>query len=166
VTIPLEPAAETSTADTSAWHLGSRSGELYAAAALALVGVFFVWQSGSLKFGSIEQPGPGFFPSMLGGALCLLAAAIGLHRLRQSGEDAIAIGHWDVLIAFAALVAVPILFERLGAYATLGSFMAALLILVGRVSPIIAVPAAGVAMVAVWAFFKVLLGMQLPSGVF
>jgi putative tricarboxylic transport membrane protein len=166
VTIPQEPAAAASAADTSAWNFGSRRGELCAAAALALVGLFFLWQSGSLKFGSVDQPGPGFFPSILGGALCVLAAAIGLHRLRQPDEDVIAVGQRDVLIAFAALLAVPILFERLGAYATLGSLMAALLILVGRVSPIIAVPAAGVAMVAIWAFFKVLLGVQLPRGVF
>ena len=158
---------EASTPDASAWSVGSRRGELSAAAALAFVGMFFVWGSTALKFGSIEQPGPGFFPLALGVALSTLAAAIGLDRLRQPPDGGtIAFGHRDVLIAFAALVVLPILFERLGAYATLGLFMAALLVLIGRVSPILAIPTAAAAMLATWAFFSVLLGVRLPSGIF
>jgi hypothetical protein len=161
-----KPTAEASEPDASAWSIGSRSGELCAAAVIILTGLFFVWQSASLKFGGIEQPGPGFFPLLLGGVLCVLAALVALDQLRQQDGERIAIGHRDVAIAFAVLLAVPILFERLGAYATLGSLMAALLILVGRVSAIIAVLAAGAAVVAVWGFFTVLLGVQLPSGMF
>jgi hypothetical protein len=167
VTATPKSPDEASTPDASAWSIGSRRGELSATAALAFVGVFFVWGSTALKFGSVEQPGPGFFPLVLGVALCALVAAIGFERLRQPSDgETIALGHRDVLIAFAALIALPILFERLGAYATLGLFMAALLVLIGRVSPILAVPAAASAMVAVWAFFKVLLGVRLPLGIF
>jgi hypothetical protein len=167
VTATPKSPDEASTPDGSAWSIGSRRGELSATAALAFVGVFFVWGSTALKFGSVEQPGPGFFPLVLGVALCALVAAIGFERLRQPSDgETIALGHRDVLIAFAALIALPILFERLGAYATLGLFMAALLVLIGRVSPILAVPAAAAAMVAVWAFFKVLLGVRLPLGIF
>jgi putative tricarboxylic transport membrane protein len=160
-------AIVTSDRKDSAISLDTRRGELCAAAALVFVGLFFVWQSAALKFGSIEQPGPGFFPLILGLALSALALAIGFDRLRQPPDGGtIALGHRDVLIAFAALVVLPILFERLGAYPTLGLFMAALLVLIGRASPIIAVSAAGAAMVAVWAFFNVLLGVRLPLGIF
>lgn len=158
---------EASTPDAWAWSVGSRHGELSAAAVLICVGMFFVWGSTALKFGSIEQPGPGFFPLVLGVALSALATAIGFGRLRQPRDgEMVAFGHRDVLIAFAALIALPVLFERLGAYATLGLFMAALLVLIGRVSPMLAVPAAAAAMVTVWAFFKVLLGVRLPLGIF
>jgi hypothetical protein len=153
--------------DASAWRVGTRGGEFFAAAVLAIVGLFFLWQSASLSFGSIEQPGPGFFPLVLGVTLSALAAATGVGRLRQPPDgEAIALGHRDVLVAFAALIVLPILFERLGAYATLGLFMAALLVFVGRVSPILAVLATGAAMLAAWAFFGVLLGVRLPPGLF
>jgi hypothetical protein len=167
VTQTPEPFSETSGPDTSSWSIPSRQGELCAAAALLLVGVFFVWQSASLKFGSIEQPGPGFFPLVLGVALSALATAIGFGRLRQPRDgEMVAFGHRDVLIAFAALIALPVLFERLGAYATLGLFMAALLVLIGRVSPALAIAASAAAMLAVWGFFQVLLGVRLPPGFF
>jgi hypothetical protein len=167
VTQTPEPFSETSGPDTSSWSIPSRQGELCAAAALLLVGVFFVWPSASLKFGSIEQPGPGFFPLVLGVALSALATAIGFARLRQPRDgEMVAFGHRDVLIAFAALIALPVLFERLGAYATLGLFMAALLVLIGRVSPALAIAASAAAMLAVWGFFQVLLGVRLPPGFF
>ncbi len=162
-----EPFAEASSPDTSSRSIPSRQGELCAAAALLLVGMFFVWQSASLKFGSIEQPGPGFFPMVLGLVLSALASVIALSRWRQPADgEAITFGHRDVWLAFVALIALPILFERLGASATLGLFMAALLVLIGRVSPLIAIAASAAAMLAVWGFFQVLLGVRLPPGFF
>ena len=162
-----EPFAEALGPDRPSWSIPSRQGELCAAAALLLVGVFFVWQSASLKFGGIEQPGPGFFPMVLGLILSALALVIALSRWRQPANgEAIALGHRDVWLALAALIALPILFERLGAYATLGLFMAGLLVLIGRVSPALAIAASAAAMLAVWGFFQVLLGVRLPPGVF
>ena len=58
----------------------------------------------------------------------------------------------------------PLLIEPLGAYATLGLFGAVLLMLIARVSVVIAGIAAAIAMVACWYFFQVLLGLQLPDG--
>jgi hypothetical protein len=167
VTQTPEPFAEASSQDSSGWSVASRQGELCATAALVLVGIFFVWQSASLKFGTVEQPGPGFFPMILGLTLSALALVIALRLWRQPADgEAIALGHRDVGLAFAALIALPILFERLGALATLGLFMAALLVLIGRVSPLLAIAASAIAMIAVWGFFQVLLGVRLPPGVF
>jgi hypothetical protein len=73
-------------------------------------------------------------------------------------------GHRDVLIALAAMLAVPALFETLGAYLTLGLFCVVLLVGIGRVRVLVAVPAAAVGMVGVWWFFQVLLGLRLPGG--
>jgi hypothetical protein len=96
-----------------------------------------------------------------------LAGAIAADLLRRHATgDAIHLGHRDVAVGIAAMLAVPVLFEILGAYLTLGLFSAALLILIGRVSVMLAAPAAVIGMVGVWCFFKILLGLQLPAGPF
>ena len=145
------------------------------AAALLAAGVFFAWQSALLPFGSLGLPGPGFFPFVLGIALSLVALAIVVRTVREprarsaprgSGPAPVHLGHRDVLVVFAALAGVGFAFERLGAYATLGSFTAALLLIVARTSLWHGVLGAGLGMVAVWAFFRVLLGVQLPGGPF
>jgi hypothetical protein len=84
--------------------------------------------------------------------------------LRGDSRETIALGHRDVLIVLAAMLAVPLLFESLGAYVTLGLFGAALLVLVARSSVVIAGVAAVVGMTACWYFFQVELGLRLPFG--
>ena len=69
-----------------------------------------------------------------------------------------------MVIVFLAMLAVPPLFEPLGAYLTLGLFGAVLLVLVARTGVLVAVAAAAVGMVACWYFFGVALALQLPTG--
>lgn len=163
----------------------ARVGELTAAAALLATGVFFVWQSALLPFGTVGLPGPGFFPFVLGIVLSLFALAIMGRVIRQrqlcarsaprgwgpapvnnDEGEAVSLGHRDTLVVFAALVGVGFAFERLGAYVALGVFTATLLGLVARTPLWHVVFGASLGMVAVWAFFKVLLGVQLPAGPF
>ncbi len=97
----------------------------------------------------------------------MLAVVIGVGDwLQASSQETLELGHRDVLIVFAALLAVPLLFERLGAYATLGLFGAVLLVLIARVSLLVAGLSAIIAMAACWYFFQVALGLQLPTGPF
>ena len=104
---------------------------------------------------------------MLGLVLMGAAAAIGVGLARgPAGGERVELGHRDVLIAVAALLAVPPLFERLGTYLTLGLLCAILLVAIGRVPVLIAIVASALGMCAVWGFFKVLLGLQLPNGPF
>jgi len=143
----------------------ARQGGVAGACALAAVGLVFLWQATLLDFGDIGLPGPGFFPLLLGAVLVGLCVLIGIDRWRQSAEgQAVEIGHRDVLIVFAALLAVPLLFEALGAYITLGFFGAALLVLIARTPVWLAGAAALIGMAACWYFFQVLLGLQLPTG--
>ena len=142
-----------------------RRGGIAVACALAAIGLVFVWQAAQLDLGGFGLPGPGFFPLLMGASLVACATMIGMHLLRDRADgSAVEFGHRDVLIVFAALVAVPLLIEPLGAYATLGLFGAVLLMLIARVSVVIAGIAAAIAMVACWYFFQVLLGLQLPDG--
>jgi len=149
------------------WVVSARRGGLGAAAAILLTGIFFAWQSIYLDFGDVGLPGPGFFPFWLGVILVGCAGVIIIETVRSHEEQPpVALGHRDVLITLAAMVGVPILFESLGTYLTLGLFCVGLLVFIGKVHPLRAVAASAIGMAAVWYFFKVLFGLQLPSGPF
>jgi putative tricarboxylic transport membrane protein len=144
-----------------------RRGGLWTAAVLALVGVLFVWQASQLDLGSVALPGPGFLPFVLGAVLAALAGVIGAEIWRQAANaETVDLGHRDVILVCAAMLAIPPLFEPLGAYVTLGLFGAVLLVVIGRVSLVLAGAAAVIGMAACWYFFQVLLGLQLPTGPF
>jgi hypothetical protein len=147
--------------------ISARRGEMVVAALLAVIGLVFVWQASLLDFGGFDLPGPGFFPLVLGVVVFALSALIAIEGLRGAGEgETVELGHRDVLIVLAAMVAVAALFEPLGAYLSLGLFGAVLLVVIARVSVPLAVLSACIAMAACWYFFQVLLGLQLPIGPF
>ena len=155
-------------AEHGAWArpISNRIGEMVMAAALLGAAAFFVVQSLSLPFGGVGLPGPGFFPFALGCVLALLALAILVRVINSADGEAVYLGHRDVLIVFAALAGVAVTFETLGAYVSLGTFMAILLLTVARSALWRVALGTGLGMVAVWVAFKVLLGVQLPAGPF
>jgi hypothetical protein len=145
--------------------VSARRGEIGVALALLAVGLFFAAASFVLDFGSFALPGPGFFPCVLGVLLAGFSVALAARARREQRDgEPVPLGHRDVIIGLAALLAVAIAFEPLGAFLTLGLFAAALLVLIGRVSPPRAALSAAIGMAALWYFFKVLLGLQLPVG--
>lgn len=159
--------------------LSARRGGIAAAAAIAVLGTVLLWQAGDLDAGTLALPGPGFMPRLLGGVLVVLGAVTAATEWRPCGRGGsdgdtapapaagaatVALGHRDVVVVFAAMLAVPALFEWLGAYLTLGVFVAVLLVMVARARIVVAVTAAALAMAACWYFFAVLLGLALPLG--
>jgi Na+-transporting NADH:ubiquinone oxidoreductase subunit NqrB len=84
----------------------------------------------------------------------------------EGGGEPVPLGHRNVLIVFAALLGVALTFETLGAYATLGAFVAVLLVAVARSALWRVALGSVLGMAAVWAIFKVVLGVQLPAGPF
>jgi putative tricarboxylic transport membrane protein len=147
--------------------VSARRGGIVVALVLALIGLVFAWQASLLDFGGFELPGPGFFPLVLGVVVFACSTLIAIEGFRGAGAgETVELGHRDVLIVLAALVAVAALFERLGAYLSLGLFGAVLLVVIARVSIPLAVLSACIAMTACWYFFQVLLGLQLPLGPF
>jgi hypothetical protein len=157
-------------AEQGAWGrpVSVRLGELAMAAALLAAGIFFVWHAALLPFGRVGLPGPGFFPFVLGIALALFAVALLLRSARKhfAASEVVYLGHRDVLVVLAALMCVGLAFERFGTYATLGLFAAVLLLVIARAPFWQVIAGASLGMVAVWALFKVLLGVQLPQGPF
>jgi hypothetical protein len=150
-----------------AWpfHCCSRRGGLIVAGVLALTGAFFTLESLNLSFGDLALPGPGFLPFAFGLLLIALSVAVFILAF-QEPRDAprVELGHAPVLIAFAALIATSFLFERIGAFLSLGGFTALMLIFVARVRIIPALLSSVLGMLAVWYIFKILLGVQLPVG--
>ncbi|HMA70732.1 MAG TPA: tripartite tricarboxylate transporter TctB family protein [Xanthobacteraceae bacterium] len=145
--------------------VSARRGGICVAGALAATGLLFAWQASLIDFGDFALPGPGFFPLALAVSVVLLSVVIGVEDWLGAGhQGTIELGHRDVLIVLAALLAVPPLFEPLGAYLTLGLFGATLLVLIARCSLLVAGLSAIIAMVACWYFFQVALGLQLPIG--
>jgi Tripartite tricarboxylate transporter TctB family len=137
------------------------------AIALLACGLFFMWQAALVPFGRVGLPGPGFFPFALGSVLVLLALAILYVVWRAPGEaTSVFLGHRDVLIALAALVGVALAFERADTYLVLGTFAAALLLLVARSTLWRVVLGATIGMIGVWLFFVLALGLRLPTGEF
>ena len=146
--------------------LPNRVGEMLMAAAILGAAVFFIWQSLYLPFGGVGLPGPGFFPFALGVVLAAFAVAIFARVMREPDGDPVHLGHRDVLVVFAALVGVALTFESLGSYASLGAFVAILLLVIARSALWRIALGTGLGMVAVWVVFKILLGVQLPTGPF
>jgi hypothetical protein len=145
--------------------ISARRGGVAVAASLAATGLVFAWQASLIDLGDLGLPGPGFFPLLLGVTVVFLSAIVaGRLVLAPAADEPVAFGHRDVLIVLAALLAVPLLFEPLGAYLTLGLFGAVLLVTLARCSIVLAVAAAATAMAACWYFFQVLLGLSLPMG--
>jgi len=131
---------------------------------LAATGGFFVWQASQLDLGNVDLPGPGFFPLCLGAIIVVFSAIIGIAHWRSSGGETVELGQRDVVVVTAAVLVVPLVFESLGAYITLGLFGTSLLVLIARLPPLLALVATGVGLAACWYFFQVLLGLQLPTG--
>jgi putative tricarboxylic transport membrane protein len=144
--------------------INGRSGAGMMAGLIGGCGAFLAWQSLLLDIGDAALPGPGFFPLLLGIALLTIALLLGIECWRSPASEAVEIGHRDVLISIAILLLVPVLFEPAGAPVTLGLFAVGSLVLIGRVSPLLAMAATALGMAACWYFFEVLLGVQLPRG--
>jgi hypothetical protein len=167
---------------TNAWHVprldqqtgrsctvlprvfSNRTGGMFVTGLLAAAGAFFAWQALTLDIGGIASPGPGFVPLLLGAFIILSAALIGINCCRSGEHEAVELGHRDVLVTITALLGVPLIFERLGAYISLALFATAILVLIGRISLLRAIPAAILGLAACWWFFHLLLGVQLPAG--
>ena len=153
-------------AEPTVWTCSARRGELAVASVLVLVGVFFAWQACLLPLGTIAMPGAGFFPLVLAVLLATLSGVTVVATLRsEPAEERVGLARRDVLGTVAAMLAIPLLFESLGAYVTLALFSTGLLVFLARQPLGRAIAASAVALAAAWLFFNVLLGLQLPSGV-
>jgi hypothetical protein len=146
-------------------NASQRSGEIAIAIALFVVGALYVREGLALPFGDAALPGPGVAPLGLGASLATIALGLGLNACRCCQPAGVELGHRRIVIVFGALFAVGLAFERLGAYWTLGLFTAVLIPIVAGTSLVRGLLAAVMTVLAIWLFFRILLGVQLPRGI-
>jgi putative tricarboxylic transport membrane protein len=145
-----------------------RRGELTIGVVLILLAAYVLWQSSQMPGGTVAMPGPGMLPSALGALLAVTGAGLVVQVLRRRGvqDRTLPLFHVNVLLTFVVLTAVPFAFERFGFLISMSVFVLILLRAFSRLgwlkSTMAAVAGTGLAYV----LFKVLLGVQLPKGIF
>jgi putative tricarboxylic transport membrane protein len=130
------------------------------------VAIFAAVQGLSLKLGSLDRPGPGFFPFWGGVVLGVLSVVLIVRGFRRAGPSPpIRPESWKPVVVVGALLAYLLLLEPLGFVAVTFLFLLILFRLERRGWAVSAASAA-VGTLASYALFQVWLRTQLPIGPF
>lgn len=130
------------------------------------VAIFAAVQGLSLKLGSLDRPGPGFFPFWGGVVLSVLSVVLIVRGFRRAGPSPpIQPESWKPVVVVGALLAYLLLLEPLGFVAVTFLFLLILFRLERRGWAVSAASAA-VGTLASYALFQVWLRTQLPIGPF
>ncbi|MGH8700598.1 MAG: tripartite tricarboxylate transporter TctB family protein [Burkholderiales bacterium] len=147
-------------------HWGAGPGR-YAAAALIGLGLAALYEASGLPFGTLRQPGTGFFPILVAAAVVVFAALAFAERPKpQRGEETVeAGGEARVWAVIAGLAIYAGLVKAAGFIICTAALLFLLLRVIGRASW--AGTAIGVVSGSIgcyWAFTR--LGLPLPDGIF
>jgi putative tricarboxylic transport membrane protein len=136
-----------------------------AGAALAVFGVFVLWESRSLPLGSLGNPGPAYMPVALAALLVLGGTAIAVLGKGAPPVSSLSFHEWRHAVAiFVACAFCALALERLG-YRL--SILIALLFLLGvveRKRPVVALIFAVAFAAGTFFLFDTLLRVPLPRG--
>jgi hypothetical protein len=146
----------------STFHPTQRSGELVTAILLFLTGVFWLVGVLDMPKGEFSVPGPGFFPSLLGVALCVASAVLAGKVLMAGTIVRVPIGNWHIWSTGIALGVLALLFEPLGFVPSVALFIGFFLKCLAEFRWTTCVLAATAAAGAVYWIFSHLLGVPLP----
>lgn len=153
-----------------ALSIGQRAGEVAVAGALAALGGYMIWASTAMPAGSLALPGPGFLPTALGVALIglggLIAGMAVLGLQAAPVPEKIRLFGFEVVIAITSLAVVAAAFEPVGVLLTLAVFLAVTIKVFARASWLRASAVALALALLALLFFRELLGVQLPRGLF
>ena len=139
----------------------------YAAAALIAVGLAALFEATGLAFGTVHQPGTGFFPILVAGAVVFFGAIAFAERPEPESDSEIskAGGTARVWAVIAALAVYAVAFKAVGFIICTALLLVVLLRGIGRVSW--TATATGVFFGSIgcyWMFTR--LGLPLPDGLF
>jgi putative tricarboxylic transport membrane protein len=140
-----------------------RRGEAAIALALLAIAAIVIAVASSMPAGSVALPGPGFFPTVLGILLALVAAAIAAGIGTGEPEARPLASGRETLVTAAGLVGAALLFERIGAIATLAALLGLLFFVLGRLPWWKAAGFGLAGGLVAWAVFARLLGVGLPG---
>jgi putative tricarboxylic transport membrane protein len=138
-----------------------------AGAVFAAFAVLVLWESRSIPFGFLAEPGPGAVPILLAGTLLVCSIAVVIGGRGSKPLAAVLWPEWrHALAILAACAFMALAMERLGYRLTI---FAALLVLVGAVERkgwLAAVTFAGCFAFGTFYLFNTLLRVPLPQGPF
>ena len=138
-----------------------------AGAALAVFGVFVIWQSRVLPLGTLASPGPAFVPVALASLLALGGIAIALLGGPAAPLSSVGFREWRPAAAIPAVCAFAALaLERLGYRLTILGVLLFLLGVVERKRPAASLLFAVVFSAGTFFLFDGLLRVPLPRGPF
>jgi putative tricarboxylic transport membrane protein len=132
------------------------------------IGILILWQGRGLSFGSPHAPGAGFFPTLIGVILMVLALVLIVRgdKGTERGERLSASSIVRVLGVFAALLAYFLFLEYLGFVVVSFLLMAFFFFWVARQRWYVALSSAVLCIGLAYILFDVLLKSSLPKGVF
>lgn len=140
-------------------------GQRLPSAAFAVFGLAALYKASALPFGSVSQPGSGFFPALIGVALVVFAAvALFAPSAKPEEAQSPARGEVAVWIVIIALLAYVLALPHLGFIPSTAAIILLLLRGIGGVPWRNSLIAAIVAAVACYVLFT-RLGVPLPAGV-
>jgi hypothetical protein len=138
-----------------------------AGAALILVAVLALWDSGGLPLGTLRNPGPAYMPVLLAGGLLILGALIAGTGARAAPVGDVGWGEWRHALAIVAVCVFAAWgLERLGYRLTIALSLLTLLGLVERKRPVATVLVAFGLAFGTFHLFATLLRTPLPRGPF
>lgn len=129
------------------------------------LGLWWLKMSWGLGLGNVHEPGPGFFPAMISGALVLggLGCAFRAWYARADGEPR----PWmeRSAVKAAALIVLLCVFFAVGGFVPCAVlFLFAMMRFVGQVKVVKAAAMAVIVTLVMWLLFERLLSVQLPTG--
>ncbi|MEX1165978.1 MAG: tripartite tricarboxylate transporter TctB family protein [Hydrogenophaga sp.] len=138
------------------------TGDIVGGLGLAAIGLFAAIYGQRYEFGDLNRMGPGYFPVVLGGLLCVLGFAIALPAFFRRGEP-IKIAWKTYALVMASIAVFAFALKPLGiVFATAIAVLLASMADNGSTWKGRLLTAVGIAIVT-WLVFKLGLGMVLPT---
>lgn len=133
---------------------------------LSGLGLWWLWMSWELGLGSVQEPGPGFFPAAISIALAGGGLGCAIRALRS--PDPSAPRPWiegPAAKAAGLIILLCILFTIGGFLLCAALFLFAMMVLVGNIKPLKSGAFALAITFVFWLVFERILSLQLPSGI-
>jgi putative tricarboxylic transport membrane protein len=145
-----------------------RSSELWGGVFWACLGVFVAWSGRDLGLGRVNDPGSGFALFWLGVIMVALSGAIILAAFRDPGAPLTQLWadtRWGkILLVVTLLVVYGVFFESIGFVPASVALLLILMTFVDPVRPLVALPVAILAPLAVYHLVTKWLKIQMPAG--
>lgn len=147
------------------WSPTERRGHLAISVIFFCVGLFSILAARAMPFGEIFVPGPGFFPTLLGGLLCVVSLAEFVCNLPRGGTTKrVEIGHWRIWSTVTAIIVLGFLFEPVGFILGITLFVVFLLKILSPLKWMACILWAVASAIIAYLLFNFLLDITLPLG--